>query len=151
MSRGVKKSIDKQTDASRVTCSEHNKTRSEDCCEPDGQGGFKCIASARCKQKSDKPASKGKGKGWVPAHPLMQLVSMLTGQGMGKGKGKGKGKKDMTCQDMKKNGVCPRGADCKYCKFMIEKFGTNDPNDQTCWNMKMKGECRLGDKCKYLH
>eukprot|EP00928_Gymnodinium_smaydae_P000522 TRINITY_DN1019_c0_g3_i1.p1 TRINITY_DN1019_c0_g3~~TRINITY_DN1019_c0_g3_i1.p1 ORF type:complete len:231 (-),score=51.68 TRINITY_DN1019_c0_g3_i1:74-685(-) len=140
-------------DAQKVTCSVHNKTRTENCCEPDGQGGFKCLASARCKQTGDTP--RGGQWGMVAPDPFTALFCMLSGKGMGKGmgkgKGKGKGKGDMICRDMKANGVCPRGADCKYCNFMIEKFGTNDPNDQTCWNMKMKGECRLGDKCKYKH
>ena len=60
----------------------------------------------------------------------------LGGGGKGGHEGGGKGWRSVVCEDMKKNGSCPRGEDCKWCKQMIEKFGTNDPNDQTCWNMK---------------
>merc|ERR1719468_241655 len=72
-------------------------------------------------------------------------------QMMAKGKGKGKGKSSIICRDMKKDGACPRGSECKWCQKMIEKFGTNDPNDTACWTMRMKGECKAGDICKYTH
>merc|ERR1711865_900069 len=57
-----------------------------------------------------------------------------------KGKGKGKDPKPF-CIDMKLNGFCPRGDDCKYCGAMIERYGTNDWSDTTCWDVKTKGEC----------
>merc|ERR1711924_480381 len=52
------------------------------------------------------------------------------------------------CTDMIKKGECPRGEACKYCKKMIEKFGTNDWTDEECWNVRNKGECNM-EYCKW--
>ena len=105
-----------------------------------------------CKWCPDKPTptpGKGKGKGgggymnvWQP-----QFQKQSWGGGWGKGgswgKGKGKGKsKSVICEDMKKTGACPRGEACKWCKLMIEKYGTNDWSDPTCWNVTKFGQCK---------
>merc|ERR1740117_1989085 len=94
-------------------------------------------------EKPERPKGKGKGRGKGKQGGVLGALMQLLGGGKGWGKGKGK-RQSIVCNDMKKTGSCPRGDDCKWCKKMIEQFGTNDPNDETCWNMKMKGECKAG-------
>merc|ERR1712032_934471 len=111
-----------------------------------GKSDCKWCQQGDCWSHGDKGKSGGKGG---VLQSVMKMLSAKGGKSSGKGKGKSRG--GIICSDMKKSGSCPRGDDCKWCKKMIEKFGTNDPNDQTCWNMTMKGECKAGDKCKYTH
>merc|ERR1711920_1143152 len=98
-----------------------------------------------CRLTGETPPWKNQQWDWN-----MMMMMMAYGKGKGKGKGR-RGNPSIICEDMKKNGTCPRGTECKYCKLMIEKFGTNDWSDQTCWEFKKNGECKRGENCKWQH
>eukprot|EP00747_Dinoflagellata_sp_TGD_P110596 gnl/TRDRNA2_/TRDRNA2_171001_c0_seq4.p1 gnl/TRDRNA2_/TRDRNA2_171001_c0~~gnl/TRDRNA2_/TRDRNA2_171001_c0_seq4.p1 ORF type:complete len:225 (-),score=77.99 gnl/TRDRNA2_/TRDRNA2_171001_c0_seq4:101-775(-) len=110
---------------------------------------FKAKGDAKAKAEPKKKSAKPEPE--APPAKKEKEKSKKKEEEPEKGKGKGKGKGTIVCLDMKEKGECPRGADCKYCKLMIEKFGTNDYSDQNCWTMKMTGTCKFGDKCKYIH
>ena len=101
-----------------------------------------------CRWCPDKPSptpgmGKGGGGGKGAWMPMFQKQSW--GGGWGKGKGKGKSK-SIICEDVKKTGVCPRGDGCKWCKLMIEKYGTNDWSSDKDEGVGANRASRLGSQ-----
>merc|ERR1712007_176750 len=47
-------------------------------------------------------------------------------------------KASLVCKNMLSNGSCARGENCKFCKKMIDEWGTNDIDEVVCWGFKRK-------------